>query len=733
MRGLRCGVTLVLSILCLTTSGEELRQVPIRVQPPQPLAALTFAAGGQTVSVPVRNGRALVRADLPLPWTVAMARFEAGAYTADDLRLGHTLLVRELSVITGKASEGGRPLTNGYSLLLKQTTTATLDERRFGGGGTFEARVPAGTYSLAINGETCATRVRPGVVVRPGAVTDVQEIACAPTSPVLFRVIDAKTKTPVAGANVVWDPPAVFNADDSRVLFSRRWSTITDRRGVATLRVGPMPIPVRWRVEAPGYAVERSVTAELHDQIAATLRDVPLRMKMAIRVRVHLPTNDGGLRGGYLIVGERADEHSKRYKERERFALRDEVTVQFNSYGDRRLSVAGHNGRVLFYQDVTIDPMHPIIDLFPRPIEIWGRVTRARGETVSNATVINSDPQDPHVILGQATTGEDGSYSLKSWQRGELLVYVVPPSSPGKQEGGASKRVSTRDDPSYELNFEVPGGGASVTVVDTASNAPVQSRVAAKIKDEQTGHLRLLNLATDENGKLQLTGWPAGEADLDISANGYRSAHVNIGIRADGQTSETVRLERSPGIVGRVVDGTGMPVSHAEISAGYDEELGLLARFETMTDGDGHFAFDSPPDPGTLFYVVAAGHALAVVTLDETHENVVALPDLGKTIAYLTVNDAPPAKVYRVVAAPRGESLIPLGVLHDLGEANGMPEYQLLGSHHDGAIVLPEFLGPGAYDFFITRRAGNAYVYDRAGSLVLPLPRPAVLNVKLPE
>jgi hypothetical protein len=208
---------------------------------------------------------------------------------------------------------------------------------------------------------------------------------------------------------------------------------------------------------------------------------------------------------------------------------------------------------------------------------------------------------------------------------------------------------------------------------------------------------------------------------------------VTVAIRADADHAETVRLEKSRAIVGRVIGPTGLPVSNAVISAGYDDEIGLLARFEKMTDADGHFEFDSPPDPSTLFYVVASGYALGVVTLDNTRENIVALAEPGKEIAYLTVNDAPPTKIYRVVAAPRGDSLIPIGVLHDLAQANGMEEYQLLGTRHDGAVVLPEFLSPGLYDFFITRRSGKAFVYDRAGSLVLPLAKPAVVNVKQAE
>jgi hypothetical protein len=735
MCALRNTATALLLLVSLSVLGDEVRQVSMRVEPPQAMSALTLAAGGVNVSVPVRNGKALVPVDLPMPWVVAMSRFESSPFTVDDLRLGRPLVVRELGVVAGKVVAAGRPMTGGFSLLLRRNMTPALDERRFEGtavhDGSFQTRVPAGTYAIAVDGETCATRVRAGVVVRPGATTDLQQLPCEPTSSVSFRVVDGKTKAAVAGANVVWDPLPIFNAADSRVLFSRRWSTVTDKRGVAALRVGPMPIPVRWRVEAAGYALEHTASSELHEPANLTLRDVSLRVKTALHVRVHLPSESDALRGGYLVFGEIMDDQTRRYRARQRFPLGEDVAIELDSYGDRRFSLADRNGRVLFYQDVRIEPETNVIDLSPRPAIIHGRVTRSDGDPVARAAVINGDPRDAHLVLSDTTTDSNGSYSMTTWQRGDLLIYVNPPSSPGNEAGSVSKRVRAEgDDPSYEVNFEMPAGGASLAVVDAATSEPVRARIDAQIKDEQTAHVRMLNASTDENGKLVFTGWPKGEAQLNVSATGYRSARVTLPLRADSDQAETMRLEKSSPLKGRVINPKGLPISHALISAAYDDALGLMPRFEKATDGDGHFQFDSPPESGTLFYVIASGYALSVVTLDSTRENLVSLSEPGRAIAYLTVNNALPTKIYRVVAAPRGESMIPIGVLHDLAEVNGMDEYQLLGSHHDGAVVLPEFLAPGAYDFFITRREGTTFVYDRAGSLVLPLSQTAVLNVK---
>lgn len=732
---MRGSITAALLLGSVSILAGEIRQVAVRVEPPQAVSALTLAAGGTNVSVPVRNGKALVPADLPLPWTVAMSRFEGSPFTNDDLRLGHPLVMRELGMVTGRVVAGGRPITGTFSLLLRRNMMPTLDERRFDGtaahDGSFETRIPAETYAIAVNGEACATRVRAGVVVHPGAATDLQQLPCEPTSSVSFRVVDAKTKAPVAGANVVWDPLPIFNAADSRVLFSRRWSTVSDKRGVAALRVGPVPIPVRWRVEAAGYALEHTASAELHEPAATTLRDISLRVKTALHVRVHLPAESEALEGGSLIFGEPVGDDTRRYRARQQYPLRKDVAIELDSYGERRLSLADRNGRVLFYQDVRLEPETNVIDLSPRPVMIHGRVMRSDGVAVAKAEVINGDPQDPHILLSDTTTNSDGSYSMTNWQRGELFVYVNPPSSSGNVEGGASKHIRAGgDDSSYEVNFDLPAGGASLSVVDAATNEPVRSRISALVKDEQTGSARTLRTATDENGKLLLTGWPNGAAQVDVYAKGYRSTQITLPIRSDSDHSETVRLEKTGALTGRVVNSRGLPVSQAIITAAYDETFDEVPRFEKVTDGDGHFEFDSPPEPGTPFYVVASGYALAVVTLDSTRENLVSLSEPGRAIAYLTVNNAPPAKVYRVMAAPRGEAMIPIGALHDLAQVNGMEEYQLLGSHQDGSVVLPEFLAPGIYDFFITRREGSAFVYDRAGSLILPLSKPAVLNVK---
>ena len=61
-----------------------------------------------------------------------------------------------------------------------------------------------------------------------------------------------------------------------------------------------------------------------------------------------------------------------------------------------------------------------------------------------------------------------------------------------------------------------------------------------------------------------------------------------------------------------------------------------------------------------------------------------------------------------------------------------MNAFQLLGSGRDGAVVLPQFLAPGTYDFFITLRppkGESRVLYERVGRATLPSAKAAVLRI----
>jgi hypothetical protein len=188
-----------------------------------------------------------------------------------------------------------------------------------------------------------------------------------------------------------------------------------------------------------------------------------------------------------------------------------------------------------------------------------------------------------------------------------------------------------------------------------------------------------------------------------------------------------VRLHRSQSITGRVVDARGVPITHARVTAGYESELAALPYFFTTTDAEGRFELDSVPEPGTLFYTAAPGHALGITTLQPGQPATIVLQPPAAGVIALREDNKIPEKVYMVMAAPAGEAFIPLAVLDELAELNGMSSYQLHGSALDGTVVLPQFLPNGTYEMFIADRGGDPFLYRRIGAIQAPLGRNAVM------
>jgi hypothetical protein len=734
----RFAITVALAAGLHPTFASDFHDVPVHIEPPQRITALVLEINGRNVPVAVADGKARIPADLPLPWKVAQLRFEPAVYTQADLIAQRPLLLRELGKLAGVIREGGHQINHPFTLLLRPSGGKDVGERTFSpaaeSGGAFETSLPAGTYQIAIVSDSCATRLRSGLVVTPGARLDLGTLSCEPTLPVSFRVTDGKTGAPIAGAKVVWDPAGALNAEDAKVMFARTWSDSTDRRGGVVFRVGPIPIPVRWRVEAPGYAVERTRLTPLFSAKDATLADVHLRPSAALHVHVHLPEAGHDFDGGSIVLAEPEEQVPSHYRPRLRQQLHDgEITFPIETFGPKRVSIENGTGKKLCYQDINVQPESSVLELSPQPIVIHGRVSR--GDVgIEKATVILSDPHDGRTILAKAVADTAGAYSLTTYQSGDLSLYATKYGARYATMGAVFRKLhTTPDHRDYPLDFESPGGGITVVVSDAQSHQPLRASVKAGFKLKQDGSLAGMLGETDDTGKVTFEGFAAGSASLDVSAPGYRTRQVDVPVRGDAVDEHEVTLSRSQPIKGRVVSPGGAAISGAVITASYDVLTEMMPRFQTATDGSGKFGFDSPPDPGTTFYVVAAGWALATVIFEPGADNVVTLyPPSPNTVLVLEKDESPPKHPYRISAAAAGSDYIPSGVLNDLAEANGMNAFQLLGTGKDGTLVLPQFLAPGSYDFFLTHRAQNSpngLSYERLGTLTLPGQRVAVMHI----
>lgn len=722
------------AFLAVAAAAADAHRVSIRVEPPQAVSAIVVRGGQVTQAVTVRNGTVEVPSEVPLPWSLGMVRFEADPYTRADLEQKRPWVIRELGMLRGRlerpAPAGGQRFqwllqpAGGEGVIEREVT---VDER-----GAFTLSLPAGTYIGAALSAGSATRIRSGIVVKPGQITDLGVLAAEQTASVSLRVVDANSGEAVAGARVTWDPPGdMLNATPSRTLFARRWSGVTNRYGVAEIpSVGPLPHSVRWRIEAKDYAPTHSIRLQLKEHRRLALPDVALRQTPAVIARVAFPRRDEeSLTNCTLVAGEIRDPHSPRFEPVSRTKLREgDSRFEFRSYGRKRLWIENASKKTIFYRDFEVTSETTLVDLTLRPLEIHGRVTH-RGKGLEGALVTLADPHNGSVILAQAPSDDHGHYRLITWQSGKLRLYTInPKSGPGTLSGNAAAEVDATDRREVRVDLAMPDGGFAIEVVDAATAAPLQARIQllALFAD---GGARMSMKETDHDGRLVVDGFEEGKARLHVEADGYRTADVELTISA-GRPEATVRLERAKPIAGRVVTAAGLPVAGAKVFGGYSSELADFGFYSASTDADGRFHFKNPPDPRTLFYVVAPGYALAMTTLRSDQVTTVVLQPPATATVTLREGNAPPEKVFLVMAAPRGGEYVPLDVVDHMAEVNGMDLYQLAGTSVDGDVILPQFLAPGTYELFLARRGGSPFRYERVGVVTAPLARDVVLSLR---
>lgn len=734
---MRAGVilSLVLSAAVAAPDPSSLsgyREVPVVIEPTQELKAISLRSGDLVTPVELRNGKALVPADFPLPWTVSLKRFESVTYTEADLTATRPLSIRELGRIKGVLQRQQSNEVESFTLFLRRSGGEAIeipfDVSR---DGRFDIALASGVYEGALLSEASGSRIRSGIVVHAGQTSDLGTFVCEPTVRVAMRVLDAKRKSPIAGASVAWDPPLAINANVSKVLFARRWSRLTDSRGVATFTsIGPLPMPLRWTVKAPGYAATTSRPLEVHTAQDVTVPDVLLRPDAAIVVRMVLPPSPDrhDFRRAKLVLLEPDEQNRLRYHQTSIAVpfVDGEQRLVAGTYGAKRLAVVGENGQALCSRDVVLGDDVTYVDLAPLPIRIHGSVTRKQ-EGVANATihVIDAHEHDATRQLQQVTTDAQGQYFARTYQTGQIHVYATLEHRENVMSYADSRTIEATQASDYEVNFELRANGGRVRVVDAATNEPLHAAMQTQIAFKD-GRTELGFLETDASGRATLEGFPEGRATLHVQVKGYRSKAVELPFTANGDET-VIPLTKGGAIAGRIVDAGGAPVPGARITGGYSDENAAQAPFETQSDETGRFRFDSGPENMTTFYVAAAHYALGIVTLLPDRDNVVSLYRPSRSTAFVMPDNAPPQHGFMVFAAPSDGEMIPQGALVDLAQLNGLNGFQLVGVARDGSLALPQFLQPGDYKFFVFRpRQG----YELIGSATLPAAKNVVIAFK---
>jgi hypothetical protein len=488
-------------------------------------------------------------------------------------------------------------------------------------------------------------------------------------------------------------------------------------------------MPLRWSVGASGYAETKSRSMEVHTEQAVTVPDVAMLPEGVIVVRARLPRDPGELRGATIVLGDPDDNNKLHFHPSGASAplVNGDVKIPSPSYGRKRLWVQSETGRRILYRDFDVTTEITYVDLAPIASEIGGTVTR-KHDAVTGALVRLADPLDARTILASATTNERGQYLIRTFQSGDLYLYAIESGRDGTDSYATDRKLHTNEGSYNTADIELQRSGASIKVVDAASDVPVRAKIEEEI-EFHNGGTRVGTALTDSTGTLELTGFPDGVAHLHVQASGYRAKAVDVPLAVDAPES-IVKLDRSGSIKGRVMDVSGAPIAGAKISGGYRDELAVQGVFETTTDQNGSFRFDSAPEIATTFYIAAPHHALGITTFQSDHDNIVTLYPPSRSVVFLMPDNAPPKTGYFIAAAPVSGEFIPQGALVDLAEVNGLNGFQLIGIARDGSIVLPQFLQPGSYGLYIAMRGHDSHAYQRVGSVSLPVARNVVLAFK---
>jgi hypothetical protein len=696
--------------------------VRLVVEPPQTVNAIVLrGADGDVRALPVNAGRISVPRDLPMPWTLGLKRFAEVVYGEADLTAGRPLRLREMGSVTASLAAGRGVTIQSPTLLLLDADAKTasnhplpLDDAR-----RFSVSVPPGIYEGVVVSSGCATRIRKGIVVPPGAMIDLGALECQATTRVALQIRDKQKGTPISGARISWSPPDALNSPSSALLYSSVWSAVSDRNGRAIISgVGPTPIALQWRVAADGYASTLTGRVAANSPDAGTNVETYLRRNGTLAVRVKLPPALTSLRNATLRLGERDD--NERSKSRQSKPLINGVT-QFSvtEYGRKRIWAETSTGQKLCYLDISVETDAQQLDFAPVLVALEGRITRG-GEPVSKATIRVADRHDPGFTLSRAQSGDDGIYASEWYDSGTMLVTVNRGYSAGRDLGHISDTITPSGAAFIHRDFELPDRGLIIDVEDSATGEPVPAKVdrTLELKDGtwMLGH----NIETDANGRLVVSGAGEGTAHLRITADFYDAVDIDIPLRENPEP-KTVKLTRASPVRGRVVDLTGHPVANAQVSGGYVDPPGVQPGYVAFSGADGQFEFRSPPPAGSLAYVVASRHALGLVSLRNDREITVVLSNPSPGHLTLLPDGGRPDKINLLAAAAAGENMIPYGVLIDLAESNGLTDYALLGTAPDGGTLLPQFLPPGIFDLYIAMPSSAGFSYRKIATITTPL------------
>ncbi len=253
-----------------------------------------------------------------------------------------------------------------------------------------------------------------------------------------------------------------------------------------------------------------------------------------------------------------------------------------------------------------------------RGARIGGAVNDASGQPIADAAVLihrvtSVGPREfERLDYETVRTGRDGKWASESVPAGATnLVFEV--SHP--EFRGGSFVLGLPPDPEVRAlaAADVWAGTAKMTLENALRLAgTVVSDSGAAVRDAEIhlvdsnrGESRRVG-ASDAAGKFSVIVPEPGQVSLMVQAAGYRARLQVFNVPANARDARVTLTKSSP-LAGRVMDQNNSPVAGARVRLDSWNGSKLL-QWQAVTDQQGRFTWDSPPEGNLMFQVSAPNY-----------------------------------------------------------------------------------------------------------------------------
>ena len=437
-------------------------------------------------------------------------------------------------------------------------------------------------------------------LVAAGAAAEPIEIVLSPGRVAIGLVVDAGGQ-PIAGARVSMLASAPSGRSDMGYLRRLMQRVATEVLGDAEGRfriedLGPGRFDLL--AEHQGYAPTRvagvSIPAE---QAVADVGTLVMPDGETLEGQVVDPEGQG-VAGASVSIREHGSGFSAMFADRDqpdattdangRFAVHDlqpegtvHVSVQCDGYGDTSRS----NVRVPAKELLRIE-------LVPG-VNLDGVVIDAKGMPIQGAAVqARREGQSFKASFGKDRTDAEGQFTVETLVPGSWSLLVTAAGFQQAEKSGIVIEAGSTPEP---LRIQLARGSS---VVGTVTGGEGQPLADVLVRLNPGGELRRPSfvaslVTTKSDGSYRLEGLPSGRHVLSFEHGHHRRAVRDVEVGPD-EVRLDVTLEPGLEIVGRVVDGEGMPIPGVAVAARPATVVDRASTFRAYmerkeTDSEGRF------------------------------------------------------------------------------------------------------------------------------------------------